>query len=60
LAKVTPREGESIDDMLSRFKRQVIRDGKLNEVRNRQYFLNPREKQKLKQKEAQARKKKRF
>jgi small subunit ribosomal protein S21 len=60
LAKVTPRDNESIDDLLSRFKRQVIRDGTLNTVRNREFFMNPREKQKLKKKEAQMRKKKKF
>jgi ribosomal protein S21 len=54
MAKVYVREGDSIDDVLARFKRQVIRDGKLNEVRNRQFFMNDREWKKVKQKEAQA------
>jgi small subunit ribosomal protein S21 len=54
MAKVYLREGDTIDDALARFKRQVIRDGTLNEVRNRQYFMNNREWRKVKQKEAQA------
>jgi small subunit ribosomal protein S21 len=54
MAKVYLREGDTIDDALARFKRQVIRDGTLNEVRNRQFFMNNREWRKVKQKEAQA------
>lgn len=49
---------ESIDSMLRRFKRKVLAEGILNEVRQRQYFMSKSQKRKEKSKRAQIRERK--
>jgi small subunit ribosomal protein S21 len=53
LAKVTVQAGQSIEDALSKFTRQVKGSGILNEVRKREYYVKPGIQRKLKSKEAQ-------
>lgn len=56
MSKTVVRDNESLDDALRRFKRKVQRDGTLAEVKSREYYLKPGVKRKLKQKEAQKKK----
>jgi len=53
LAKVTVQPGQSIEDALSKFSRQVKGSGILNEVRKREFYMKPGVQRKLKSKEAQ-------
>jgi small subunit ribosomal protein S21 len=53
LAKVTVQPGQSIEDAISKFTRQVKKSGSLNEVRKREFYMKPGVKRKLKSKEAQ-------
>ncbi len=46
------KKGESIDALLRRFKRKVKNDGKLQELRRREYFEKPSEEKKRKAKAA--------
>ncbi|PCI36960.1 MAG: 30S ribosomal protein S21 [Elusimicrobia bacterium] len=50
---VKTREGETIEDVLRRFKRDVLRSGIVKEVRRRQEHTPPSVLKKLKQKEAE-------
>lgn len=43
---------ESLDSMLRRFKRKVLADGILDEIRRRQFFMNKSQKRKEKSKRA--------
>ena len=52
MSKVVVKENEQLDDALRRFKRQVSRNGTLLEVRNREYYIKPGLKRKLKQEAA--------
>ncbi|MCR4562439.1 MAG: 30S ribosomal protein S21 [Bacilli bacterium] len=54
--KVTQREGEGLDDMMRRFKRNVNKSGVLMEKRKREFFLKTGLKRK--QKSEMARRKK--
>jgi len=47
------REGESIEEALRRFKRDCQRSGILKEIRQREHYISPSLKKKLKKKEAQ-------
>ncbi len=49
------KPGESIDALLRRFKKKVKLDGKLQELRLREFFEKPCEVKKRKQKAAQRR-----
>ena len=49
---VTKREGEDIDAVLRRFKRQVSKAGTLAEARKREFYLKPGLKRKLKSENA--------
>jgi small subunit ribosomal protein S21 len=53
LAKVTVQPGQSIEDAISKFGKQVRKSGMLNDVRKREYYVKPGVKRKLKSKEAQ-------
>lgn len=55
---VSGKSNESIDSMLRRFKRKVLAEGILNEVRQRQYFMSKSQKRKEKSKRAQIRERK--
>ena len=62
MAEIKLFSGESLEQALRRFKRQVLREGILQEAKNRMFYLKPSESKKLKSKLAriQARKDKRF
>ncbi len=48
MPKTIVREGESLDEALRRFKRQVNKAGILQETRKREFYLKPGLKRKLK------------
>ena len=51
MSKVIVKDGESIEDVLKRFKRQVNRDGQLQECKKRNYYEKPGVRRRNKQKE---------
>ncbi|HWQ31984.1 MAG TPA: 30S ribosomal protein S21 [Blastocatellia bacterium] len=56
MAEITLFAGEKLEQALRRFKRQVLREGILQEARQRTFYLKPGEKKKLKAKLARIRK----
>jgi small subunit ribosomal protein S21 len=62
LAEILLNKGESLEQALRRFKRQVLREGILQEAKRRTHFLKPSEAKKLKSKMARirARRQRRF
>ena len=52
MARVTVKDNEVLDDALRRFKRQVTRNGTLQEARKREYYVKPGVKKKLKREAA--------
>lgn len=52
MAKVVLKENEMLDDALRRFKRQVSRNGTLQEARKREYYVKPGVRKKLKKEAA--------
>ena len=42
-------EGETLEDALRRFKRKVLQEGIIQEVRRRAFYLKPGQKRRLKQ-----------
>ncbi|MDR2136866.1 MAG: 30S ribosomal protein S21 [Synergistaceae bacterium] len=57
MTTVTRKEGESLEDTLRRFKREVSKVGTLREARKREHYEKPSDAKKLKRAEA-ARKRK--
>jgi small subunit ribosomal protein S21 len=57
MTTVTRKEGESLEDALRRFKREVSKVGTLREARRREHYEKPSDAKKLKRAEA-ARKRK--
>ena len=55
MAKQERKPGESIDALLRRFKKQVKLDGKLQQLRQKEYFEKPSEERKRKAKAAERR-----
>lgn len=55
MTKTDVKKGESIDDALRRFKRNVSKTGVLKEARNRSHYEKPSEKRKKQAKEARRR-----
>ena len=49
MAEVALREGETLEDALRRFKRKVLQEGIIQEVRRRAFYLKPGQKRRLKQ-----------
>ena len=49
MAEVRLHEGESLEDALRRFKRKVLQEGILQEVKRRAFYLKPGQKRRLKQ-----------
>ena len=49
LAEVRLHEGETLEDALRRFKRKVLQEGIIQEVRRRAFYLKPGQKRRLKQ-----------
>ena len=52
MSKVVIRDGETLDDALRRFKRQVNKAGTIQECRRRECFLKNNLKRKLKSENA--------
>lgn len=50
MIKVYRREGEDIDSLMARFKRQVKQNGVLDECRKREFYLKKSLKRKAKSK----------
>ena len=48
MAEVRLRDGESIENALRRFKRQVIQEDIFKETKRRSYYLKPSQKKRLK------------
>ena len=55
MAEILLNKGESLEQALRRFKRQVLREGILKEAKRRTFYLKPSESKKLKSKLARAR-----
>ena len=49
LAEVRLHEGETLEDALRRFKRKVLQEGIIQEVKRRAFYLKPGQKRRLKQ-----------
>ena len=49
MAEVRVQEGESIDNALRRFKRKVLSEDIIKEVKRHSYYLKPGEKRRVKQ-----------
>lgn len=62
MAEISLYPGESIEQAMRRFKRQVLREGIISEAKRRTFYLKPSESKKLKSKLARirARKNNRF
>ena len=58
MPKIIVRDNESLDDSLRRFKNQVKRYGNLKAVRDREFYVKPGVKRKLKSLEARKNNKK--
>jgi small subunit ribosomal protein S21 len=52
MPKTIVREGETLDEALRRFKRQVNKAGTIQEARKREFYLKPGLKRKLKSENA--------
>ena len=55
MAEIVLNKGESLEQALRRFKRQVLREGILQEAKRRTHFLKPCQAKKLKSKMARTR-----
>lgn len=53
IRKETEFSKESVDDMIKRFNRQVIDDGTLKELRNREYYKSKGQKRREKKLKAE-------
>ena len=49
---VYARDGESIEELLSRFKRGMVRSGILKDLKKHRFFVGPGEVKRMKEKEA--------
>ncbi len=49
MAEVRLGEGETLEDALRRFKRKVLQEGIIQDVRRRAFYLKPGQKRRLKQ-----------
>ena len=52
MAKITIKQGESLDVALKRFKKKVQQEGIMQEMRKREYYLKPGIRRRLKHEEA--------
>jgi ribosomal protein S21 len=59
MLKVDLREGESPDQLLSRFTKMVQKDGILREVKARRHFISAGERERIAQRKAAARRRRR-
>jgi small subunit ribosomal protein S21 len=53
MAKVTLKPGESLDEALRRFKREVMKEGIILEMRRREFYEKPSEAKKRKRSQKQ-------
>lgn len=58
MAKVTPKNGESFESLLKRFKRQVVKEEILQDIKKNEYYVAPSLKRRLKHENALKRDKK--
>lgn len=58
MSKIIVKEGETIEDALRRFKRQVAKDGQLDETKRRNFYEKPGVKRRNKAKQSLLRSKK--
>jgi small subunit ribosomal protein S21 len=49
---VIARDGESVEELLSRFKRGMVRSGILKDLKKHRFFVGPGEQKRMKAKEA--------
>ena len=54
------RPDESVDSMLRRFKKEVLKSDLLKDLRKHEYYISPSEKRRLKSAEAQKRERKKM
>jgi ribosomal protein S21 len=59
MTQVIRREGESIERLLKRFRKQVIRDKILSDVKRKRFFVSNSEKRRLAMRKAQRRERRR-
>ena len=52
---IKARPGESLDSMLRRFKKEVLKSEVLKDLRKKEYYISPSEKRRLKSAEARKR-----
>jgi len=57
--QVIARDGEPIEELLSRFKRGMVRSGILRDLKKHRYFVGPGEQRRMKAKEAERKLKRR-
>ena len=50
---IKARPGETLDSMLRRFKREVMKSEVLKDLRKKEYYVSPSQKRRLKSAEAQ-------
>ncbi len=50
--QVIARDGETIEELLARFKRGMARSGILRDLKKRRFFVGPGEQRRMKEKEA--------
>lgn len=55
MATVIRREDESIDSLIKRFKKSVLKDGVMDDLKKRSYYVAPSLKKKLKSEKARKR-----
>ena len=55
MAKVVIKKNEDAESLIRRFKKKVINEGILTELKKRDYYLSPSQKRKEKSKQAQKR-----
>ena len=58
MALIIVNQGESIESALRRFKRRVIHEGIIQDLKKHAYFMPPTQKAKLKSKQARMRRRK--
>jgi small subunit ribosomal protein S21 len=56
MPKTEVRKGESIEDALRRFKRNVSKDGTLAEARKREFYVKPGVDKRMRQRASKAKK----
>lgn len=53
MAHVIRKENESVDEMIRRFNKQVMNDGTLRELRDREYYKSKGQKRREKEQKAE-------